>query len=224
MNRTKLRKSEVKELYAIIPNEELNFSKAFSDNTELKTKTVGELLVTSGMITACDPLSFLDTEPFIISVPVGRYPVILSMKGQTVIFTMLKLSEETAVSWKEALSLHKKEGLGIGYAVDAGIGCFMDAETANLVLEQREMDEDGFYELLNANLESNADKWANVEIDKTTGANLVAFSSGKGDGVYTSYIGFDINGNVTAIVTDFTMFGDNELYLGNNESELALDA
>ena len=33
--------------------------------------------------------------------------------------------------------------------------------------------------------------------------NLIAFSSGYGDGLYATYAGFDADGEVSAVVTDF---------------------
>jgi hypothetical protein len=44
---------------------------------------------------------------------------------------------------------------------------------------------------------------ANVCIDAETGGNIVAFSSGAGDGSYGVYVGYDATGEVAAFVTDF---------------------
>jgi hypothetical protein len=42
--------------------------------------------------------------------------------------------------------------------------------------------------------------------DKRFGdGNLIAFSSGYGDGVYANYAGFDAEGEVTIILTDFSV-------------------
>jgi hypothetical protein len=35
------------------------------------------------------------------------------------------------------------------------------------------------------------------------GHNLVSFSTGFGDGSYTTYIGYDVNRNICRLVTDF---------------------
>jgi hypothetical protein len=37
------------------------------------------------------------------------------------------------------------------------------------------------------------------------GANLIAFSSGYGDGMYATYAGFDADGQVSVAVTDFNV-------------------
>ena len=36
--------------------------------------------------------------------------------------------------------------------------------------------------------------------------NLIAFSSGLGDGLYATYAGLDSQGNVIVVVTDFMVF------------------
>src|SRR5258708_16134931 len=43
--------------------------------------TMGELVVTSGHILACDPELMFETPSFADTVPPGRYPVILSVAG-----------------------------------------------------------------------------------------------------------------------------------------------
>ena len=45
--------------------------------------------------------------------------------------------------------------------------------------------------------------WANLPIDPATGANLIAFTSGSGNGDYASYFGFDADGGLVCLVTDF---------------------
>ena len=51
--------------------------------------------------------------------------------------------------------------------------------------------------------------WANLHIDNTK-ANVIAFSSGWGDGGYASYWGYDSANNITCIVTDFALFYENK--------------
>ena len=48
--------------------------------------------------------------------------------------------------------------------------------------------------------------WANVQVSDRTQANIVAFSSGCGDGAYASYWGYDSTGNLVSLVTDFSLF------------------
>jgi len=45
----------------------------------LHLHTIGDLVVTSGHILACDPMFLFETPPFADTVPPGRYPLILSV-------------------------------------------------------------------------------------------------------------------------------------------------
>jgi len=45
--------------------------------------------------------------------------------------------------------------------------------------------------------------WADIVLDAKTGANVVAFSSGMGDGLYSSFCGYDADGELACIATDF---------------------
>ncbi|MBW4474008.1 MAG: DUF4241 domain-containing protein [Stenomitos rutilans HA7619-LM2] len=45
--------------------------------------------------------------------------------------------------------------------------------------------------------------WANMCLDNETQANVIAFSSGWGDGIYPTYFGFNESGEVVSVITDF---------------------
>ncbi|MDB9527506.1 DUF4241 domain-containing protein [Oscillatoria sp. CS-180] len=53
--------------------------------------------------------------------------------------------------------------------------------------------------------------WANFCIDENTGANVVAFNSGWGDGGYASYWGYGADGEIACLVTDFELFRSNKV-------------
>lgn len=56
---------------------------------------------------------------------------------------------------------------------------------------------------LNVNRAAN---WANVLLNYVTEANVIAFSSGWGDGGYSSYWGYDAKDNLVTLATDFVLF------------------
>jgi len=63
--------------------------------------------------------------------------------------------------------------------------------------------EENFYETLMAEMEKTYKhtwSWLDVRIGD---GNLIAFSSGYGDGFYGTYAGRDCNGQVSAVATDF---------------------
>jgi hypothetical protein len=102
-----------------------------------------------------------------------------------------------------------EEGKIFGYGVDSGTGCFMDSNVAQLILEKNwnaETDEDFFSSLLLAALEKSSNSpwcWTNFCVDESTQANIIAFDSGWGDGIYPSYFGYDAQENINRIVTEF---------------------
>lgn len=185
----------------------------------LKPYKIGELRLTSGKLVACDPLVFLlGTEGFNTDLKPGCYPVILSVaynqnnEEPIVAYAMLRLNEQTPVRWKMATKpgedLTKlKEGEAFGYYVDSGIGCFMDADAAQVLVDstlEAETDEEDLTSELDELLEQNTSlgfMWANMCIDKSTGANVIAFSVGVGDGFYPSYFGYDADNNIVSVVT-----------------------
>jgi len=203
-----------------------DFSRLFTEGREIGTqigrvvlglRPAGELTVTSGRIVACDPLVFSETEPFTRGVPAGTFPVTLSVAhfedgDRRVAAALVRFRKGEAVSWELALRPGEEEselaeGEVFGYSVDSGTGCFMDEETARLVADN--MDDDELADALVAELERTYEttwSWANIEFDPDTGANIVAFSTGVGDGLYPSYFGLDGAGEVVCLVTDFSLF------------------
>jgi hypothetical protein len=116
-------------------------------------------------------------------------------------------------------------GESYGYGVDSGKGCFLDARTMEKLEPERQLysqrnqrlwDEPRlinldaiqqlrtpFFRRLDAETIEAGRDWADLVVDPETGANLVVFSSGYGDGGYPSYWGLDSGGEVSCLVTDF---------------------
>jgi len=95
------------------------------------------------------------------------------------------------------------------FTVDSGKACVLDRRTARLLLRKLEKNPD-YWERTQPSLSlsgSDGDySWANVVVDPSSGANVIAFSSGAGDGVFASYFGFDGRGKLADFVIDFDMF------------------
>lgn len=97
-----------------------------------------------------------------------------------------------------------KEGHFFGYGVDSGTGCFIDLSAAK-VLELKMRENPDYYEEIIAAMDRtyvSTWSWANIPLGK---GNLVAFSSGFGDGGYASYWGLDAAGEISVVVTDFSV-------------------
>lgn len=167
-----------------------------------------------------------DTLPLADTIPPGYYPVILSVAESTngdqrVAYALLRLSEQPAVRWEMAVPQGRtlgslQPGHIYGYPVDAGTGCFMDADVARALVTPKAPTiagrdaSDELLDLLNKTY-VHTWSWANLVMDHSTGANVIAFSSGWGDGFYPSYWGYDAADQRVALVTDFGMLDESWL-------------
>lgn len=68
-----------------------------------------------------------------------------------------------------------------------------------------------WYNCLSAEMDNNAtrppgERWACIQVSDRTQANIIAFSTGCGDGAYASYWGYDEAENLVSLVSDFALF------------------
>lgn len=176
-----------------------------TDAGALLLRKAGKLTITSGRIIACDPLTGLGIAPLNRTVPVGRHPVeLLVLKlpsgDQRIALARVTFSPARVARWELAFTesakpKRMKPGEIYGYPVDAGTGCFADHTVGG-------WDESFSERLLSALDDKRVDTWARANLRKGEG-NVVAFSSGWGDGVYASYFGVDAKGRAVCLVTDF---------------------
>jgi hypothetical protein len=176
----------------------------------IQVRTLGELLLPSGQLVACDPF-FRNALTFARHVPPGEHIVQVAVadfadnRDQRVVLARLCISDCNVVRWENAAP----EGSDVrslpighhyGYGVDSGTGCFASAELApSFAAEQT------FCRALDAEMEAHTvDTWSWGTLRDPGGAsNLIAFSSGFGDGFYPSYWGLDESGAIACLVTDF---------------------
>jgi hypothetical protein len=153
----------------------------------------------------------------------------LARSADEIAYALVAFADARPVTWREARDARD----GSAYPVDSGTGCFADAATAALVRARENAVADRAAAIASATVDIHRDdpgwravydreharaaqlldvlvaaglherNWANVCVDPESGANLIAFHSGAGDGSYTSYFGFDASGALVALVTDF---------------------
>lgn len=175
---------------------------------EISTRVIGELKVPSGRINVGDPLTTPFDDPgasLARKAPTGVFPVEVAIArfengDLRVACSRVRFEPSSpATRWEVALF----EGQELpghdkipGYGVDAGMGCFFDAEA------RAEVDEATSEAWLQALETNSVDTWTWLvaEVGK---ANVVMCSSGWGDGFYASWWGFDADGRVVELVTDF---------------------
>ena len=148
---------------------------------------------------------------------------------------MLQVSQQTPIRWEVAILNPAWSAEYQNYGVDSGTGCFMDAEVARIIKRLGEVEageniavafnrfEDEYWQPFMGTMWKNraaaiSDEypydykgcWAHFCVNENTGANVIAFCSGWGDGGYASYWGYDAEDSIACIVTDFALFGADE--------------
>jgi hypothetical protein len=168
---------------------------------------LGDINLPTGKIIACDAF-ILHNEPFVAQFPTGQFPVELAVArlsngDERVAFARIKFLENTVATWKMATTQEQriedlKEGHIFGYGVDSGTGCFLD-EAAYPLYEKANED----FESINRKLtETYQHTWTKLLLE-TEDMSVAIFSSGVGDGLYASYIGYDDTNQIVELITDF---------------------
>lgn len=183
------------------------------DGMRLLEKRIADLHLPTGKLVACDPFCFLDAEAFELPLPRGVFPVVLSIaqisNDQRVAFASIRFRNSTPVAWdmltQEGQNTDDlKEGEIFCYGVDSGAGGFIDAGAAKDLDRKIAENADFNDEMMEAMERTYVSTWSwlNMPIGK---GNLIAFSSGYGDGAYATYVGFDADREISVVVTDFSV-------------------
>lgn len=210
----------------------------YSDFNDLKSNKsydrflAGQIILTTGKVVCTDPMYRELALPQSWTVAHGQYPVYLYIglekdyQGR-VAYAELNIKDEIPKYWELSLISNelltdsferKMNGL---YPVENGLSCFADFESFK-VYEQEIADfyqvhKNGNYfndvleKLFSANQKvpksSRGEDWINYKPAKANG-NIIMFGSGYGDGLYPRYVGYDKNGRVVKLVTDFIKLKD----------------
>lgn len=190
-----------------------------------EVRTIGELVVPTGQIAVDDPLTFRYSDEqdkvfFKQTITTGKYPVVLSIahvegkdgsKDRRVACAKLQISSALPHRWEVATKGDQdisklSENAIFGYGVDSGLGCFIDRNAANILMSKYDQDDFYYQELLDIlweNEDASDCLWADIVLDQRGGANLIMFHSGWGDGFYATYWGYDNEGRLASLVTNF---------------------
>ena len=131
-------------------------------------------------------------------------------KYQLVAASLLEITNEEPVHWVVASvsenNNEKQEANRIfRYQVDSGTGSFMDTESRmklKKLFKEDQMYHNYLDDLMAVNSTGNC-SWAIPIIDQASGLNCAIFTSGEGDGDYASYWGYDSDGRLACLITDF---------------------
>ncbi|MBB5802276.1 hypothetical protein F4560_002044 [Saccharothrix ecbatanensis] len=166
----------------------------------------GTVRLPSGRLVVADPAWLsVELEPFTATVRPGDYGVELAVvrfvteEHRRVAAAKLVVSTEPVASWEPALTAGQNpvllgDGAFFGFGVDAGTACFVDGD----VLGEMER-------ILEESCETvvGIPAGETVEVrEPESGATLVAFGSGWGDGAYPTWVGRTADGDIACFVAD----------------------
>ncbi len=181
-------------------------------NSKVYGVTIGKIKIVSGHIIACDPLHTDEYGiPFTQTFPKGEFPVQLSIakldNKEVIAFARINFSDAPVAKWELALIEGQKLlPVGIdkieGYGIDGGIGIFIDEE-AKKVFDKNKLIDDRLYGPLMKEMDRHYHNTWRFAMYTSGQHNLAAFTTGIGDGHYATYIGYDTNGKICRLLSDF---------------------
>lgn len=199
------------------------FEKAFFEGTHVEKDSIslsfyavniGKIKIETGKIINCDPIVLHDASPFIQSFPIGQFPVQLSIakfgKNERTAYARIYFSDAPVDKWEFAL--HKgQEPISIfgetvyTYSVDAHVAMFIDEKASNAFNSLTKKDNSLWEKAFNEDEEKNSQKSWFYNLFSFDTHNFASFSTGLGDGRYSTYVGIDKKGNICRLLTDFAL-------------------
>ena len=188
-------------------------------------RSLGDLILPSGQLIACDPLLALDSEPFLVDLKPGAYPVhllIAKLRDEKLVAYSVVSLRSTPVRRWELARLPEREDASLldrdeesGFHVDSSLGAYLDKETADALVNYHQlvMPEDNDFERhIWGRIHRRRARgvgWAaldlrsDLQLPYGDGRNMLIFDAGFGNGYYSSYVGYDADEEISSIVTDF---------------------
>lgn len=170
----------------------------------VSVRPAGELLLPTGALVAAEPdWTGADTQPFDERLKPGSYRVELAVADlgyeTRVAAARLLVSPEPPTSWELAVTDGQNARLlgndqFYGFGVDSGTAGFFDA-AARSTLDDQYSAHEGQLTAMNA---GDTVSWADPE----SGATVLVFNAGYGDGVYPTWLGRTASGEPACFVID----------------------
>jgi Protein of unknown function (DUF4241) len=176
---------------------------------------MGNLNCETGRLIACDPIVMADALPFAQQFPVGRFPVQLSIAAnkthERVAFSRILFSDQPVARWEFALQKGQQQksifdSTFYSYGVDGGIGIFIDSSANKAFADARNKDEYFWEKAFNGELTKHDHLSWQYALFNFQDHNVATFTTGWGDGHYATYVGYDKEGKICRLLTDFGLF------------------
>ena len=175
---------------------------------------IGKINIESGKIIACDPILMHDAISFSQVFPKGEFPIHLSIAkfngDERVAFSRILFSNKPVAKWEFALRGDEKQLPIFGqkmhsYSVDGGIGLFIDERGNAFFNELYKRNSNIWEDVFNKEMDKNSHSSWQYVLYNFEGHNLASFSTGVGDGHYATYVGYDEQGSICRLLTDFAL-------------------
>lgn len=208
------------------------FRSLFQTSTASEPFKIGDADFPSGRIVLADPLAYLGSEYetcLARKIPAGKYPIEISflhspIAGRRVAAARLIVNHNPVIRYEVAMPEGKtsddygKPGVFTFFGVDTGLACITDIQTSREYSAfftkwqkahpgQNKYDDyfaDLFreYSKINPKAPNDPGDFLLWQLPETKN-NLILFSSGMGDGIYSGYWGLDENGEAAELVIPF---------------------
>ena len=190
----------------------------FDADIKFYRKSLGQLAISSNAIAAYDPMLEDEPERFDFDFPNGNFDVDVAVavfggSDERVAFASIIFSANEVANWEMATTLGRKaeqltrEDSWFGYIVDSGVGGFSDFLIAQKHCQSGHQKMDLIDDKMAPTYRPTW-AWANFKPLAHESENIICFYSGIGDGMYPSFLGFDQNGEIAVLVTDFMIVPD----------------
>ncbi|OOC02598.1 hypothetical protein B0293_31050 [Amycolatopsis azurea DSM 43854] len=182
-----------------------------SEISVVESHTAGMLRMPTGQVMAGAPDDYFlgQREPYTVSVPPGSYEFVLRVAhganmDPRVAAAGFVIRKERVASWELAVVPGEdprllRDSEAYCFGVDGGTACFADASVTEWIASLWRDDEAPPRQTQVAGV-----RMSDAE-DQESGANVIAFSSGWGDGCYPVWIGRTDGGSVACFVADMRL-------------------
>jgi hypothetical protein len=177
---------------------------------------IGKINIESGKLIASDPIVMRDMQPFTQNFPIGQFPVHLAIakfnNDERVAFARIMFSDKPVVKWEFALQKGQEPVSIFGdtiysYGVDGGTGVFADEKSNEAFAALEKKDDSLWQQVFIDEMQKHSRLTWQYALYNFNGHNIAAFSTGLGDGQYATYVGYDDQGNICRLLTDFNLVG-----------------
>ncbi|HEY5399752.1 MAG TPA: DUF4241 domain-containing protein [Trebonia sp.] len=184
----------------------------------IERHAAGEVRLPTGQVVGCDPLTDAhEASPFAVTAPAGTYPLHVwvavlhrdSVEQQRRVAALqLAVTDEPLVRYRMAVTAGQDlaalgEDSYVGFPVDAGTATLADLTAVRALAEWDYKRLEDTYIPAQFPIAPVPGGLRTAVTDEPTGANVTVVSSGWGDGLYPTFIGYAASGAVASFVTDF---------------------